>query len=64
MEDRTFTCAHCGGTFIKATTDEEQRAESLALYGELAPEDQAVICHDCFLAFEEWRRTVEAGRQH
>ena len=52
---REYTCARCGNTYEYEWTDEEALKEMRATYGDLPPEDRAVICDDCFKEFEEWR---------
>lgn len=44
----TFVCEACGFEFEKAVTDEEAMAEMKELWGDLPPEEQALICDDCF----------------
>lgn len=45
-----FTCAMCGGTFEKAWTDEECKAEALEIFGHAAEDcDSNVVCDDCWL---------------
>lgn len=46
MSVETFTCAECGGTFNKARTDDEARAEA-AVHG-FDPADCVIVCDDCF----------------
>lgn len=43
-----YQCAACKGIFTKAWSDEEADAESKAIWGEIPPENQAVICDDCY----------------
>lgn len=52
----SFTCYVCHGTFEKAWTDEEARAEAAALWTpeELAVEGTAETCEECFQAFLGW----------
>lgn len=52
----TFTCECCGGTFTKGWSDQEARDESVAAFGELAPEDQATVCDPCYAAIMAWAR--------
>jgi hypothetical protein len=58
----TFVCAHCGGVFDKAWTDEEARAEADALWttAEMSAEGEAEICDDCFQKFMSWRRGADS----
>lgn len=63
---RPYLCEHCGGTFISDWTHEEAYAESKQLFGFVPElEEEAVICHACFLGFLAWARenglTVEAA---
>lgn len=44
----SFTCAHCGGTFIKGWTDEEALTAAARDFPDLKPQDAAVICEDCY----------------
>lgn len=54
----TFTCAHCGGTFPKAWTDEEAQAEADNQWADElgAGMDMAVICDDCYQRFMGWAK--------
>jgi hypothetical protein len=56
MMSTSFTCYVCHGTFEKAWTDEEARAEAAALWTpeELAVEGTAETCEECFQAFLGW----------
>lgn len=49
----TFTCANCGGAFEKDWTDEEAVAESVLVFGDLEPDDQAIVCDDCYVMMTE-----------
>ena len=56
-----YTCAHCGGTWEKAWTDEEAKAESKELGLWIEPEDRqtaddemVIVCDDCFQAMQSW----------
>lgn len=42
-----FTCANCGGVFIRTRTDEEALAESVEMFGETPNEDRVLICDHC-----------------
>lgn len=44
-----FTCAHCGGTFMKAWSDEEAQAEAEELFepDELL-DDPVLVCDVCW----------------
>jgi hypothetical protein len=44
-----FTCEHCKRTFERENTKAEEIAESEARFGKIPPEDQAVVCHECWL---------------
>ena len=48
MSEDTYTCAVCGETFEKGWTDEEALSEATELYGEIPPEERAVICDVCY----------------
>jgi len=63
--DKTYTCAHCGGTFDTDRPDEEAQQEALDNFGVRgdAPahetpggEGMAVICDDCYQEFMAWFR--------
>jgi hypothetical protein len=43
-----FTCALCGETFARGWSEEEAAEESRLLFGDLPPDDLAVVCDDCF----------------
>ena len=60
METMTdiYTCAHCGGTFEKAWSDEEAAAESLSIWGKL--DDPTTICDDCWQIVRPDRRPNQA----
>lgn len=45
----TFTCGICGETFEKAWSDEEAQEESMRMFGEVPPSEQATVCEDCWL---------------
>jgi rubredoxin len=47
-ETETYTCALCGGVFEKGQSDEEALAESRAYFGDVPPEELAVVCDDCW----------------
>lgn len=55
----TFTCAACGGTFPKARSDEEAKAESEENFGEIPEEEVSVICGDCYEIM--MKRALAAG---
>jgi hypothetical protein len=48
MSGREYTCEACRGVFEQGWSDEERDAEALAIFGELAEEDKAIVCDDCF----------------
>lgn len=59
MTGTSFTCAKCGGTFLTAWPDADAEAEFRATYAlavQAAP--RSVVCHDCWLEFEAWRRAL------
>lgn len=43
-----YTCSACGETHESEWTEEEALAESKLLWGDLQPDDRAVICDDCY----------------
>jgi hypothetical protein len=47
----TFTCELCKGKFEKAWDDKEAMQESIELWGNVPPQDLAMICDDCFYMF-------------
>lgn len=53
-----FTCACCGGQFIKQRTDAEAMDEALDLYPAADLADGIdVVCDDCFGEMAAWART-------
>jgi hypothetical protein len=42
-----FTCANCGGTFVKGWSDEEAADEAGRVFGADIP-DPVVVCDDCY----------------
>jgi hypothetical protein len=47
----SYTCACCGGEFVKGRGDEEAEAERFALLGPADPGDSVeTVCDDCWLA--------------
>ncbi len=44
----TYTCACCGETFEKGRDDAEALAETKAIFGNLRPEEMAIVCEDCY----------------
>lgn len=48
MKENEYKCAICGEVNEKGWTDEEAKAESLEIWGEIPDGQQAVICDDCF----------------
>jgi nitrate/TMAO reductase-like tetraheme cytochrome c subunit len=50
----TFTCDACHRTFPKDISDEEAMAEATAIFGEIPPEERAVVCDDCWKALQRW----------
>jgi DNA-directed RNA polymerase subunit RPC12/RpoP len=46
---KQYQCAQCGGIFDFGWTDEEAKAEMAANgWGEMPPEDMAIVCDDCY----------------
>lgn len=58
-EEKTFTCAKCGETFIKAWTDAESVAERERVYG-TSERSWSLVCHDCYQAFMKWYTELRA----
>lgn len=50
---KEFMCAQCGKVFPKAWSDEESMAESKELFGEIAIEELAIVCDNCFKKMEQ-----------
>jgi hypothetical protein len=52
----TYTCASCGGVFVKGWSDEEARAEHEAVFGLTVEQvaDPVTICDDCYVAMRAW----------
>ncbi len=44
----TYQCAACDGVFDKCWSDDEAAAERDENFPGLEPEDQAVVCDDCY----------------
>lgn len=55
-----FTCAVCHETWTRARSDEEAQEEYRQLFPRAAATSQPteVLCHDCFLQMEFYRRGV------
>lgn len=56
-----YTCAHCRGTFLRASDDAEAIAEAVHDFGVPdASRDPAmvIICDDCYRTFMAWCRAV------
>lgn len=50
-----FTCDGCGGTFPNAWSEEDAIAERDRAFPEgIPPEEQAALCHDCWLLVRSW----------
>lgn len=43
-----FTCAMCGGEFVKGRSDEEALAEMTESFGDLPDEPLSIVCDDCY----------------
>jgi hypothetical protein len=54
----SFTCAECGGTFEKAWSDEEARAEADENFGDELV-DPVVVCDDCYQEMVAWKPPTE-----
>lgn len=52
VDDGTFVCAMCGGTFPREWSEEVAQAERVALFGPHRDEDgpDAIVCDTCFQA--------------
>jgi uncharacterized protein YlaI len=56
-QPHTFTCDVCKRTVETYDSEEEMKAEAIALYGEWPePEDRASLCDDCHERFLVWAR--------
>ena len=45
---KTFTCALCERVYENTRSEEEARAELKREFGDIEPEDCAVVCDDCW----------------
>jgi hypothetical protein len=56
-----FRCAVCLGTFKKAWTDEEAKAEYVAAFPIESQMDPQLdlVCDDCYLAMTTWKPPSE-----
>jgi hypothetical protein len=54
----TYTCEACNQVFEKGRSDDEAMAESKQMWGDIPPEDQAVICESCFREFTKWWKSL------
>lgn len=52
----TYKCGHCKEVFEKAWSDEEALAEMKQEWGNLAEDNRAVVCDDCFNKFYRMER--------
>lgn len=57
----TFVCEECGGEFAKGWTDGEAAVELAENFGDVALEDCAEVCDDCYAEIV-WRKR-EAERE-
>lgn len=48
MDNRTYTCSLCGGTFEMEWTDEEAVAEMNRDFGSIPLDQCKVVCDDCY----------------
>jgi len=54
-----FTCEACGKTFPTGWTDAEARAEAKANgWGDIAQDDMAIICDDCYKEIRAWMQSL------
>jgi hypothetical protein len=52
-----FTCANCGGRFVKARSDAEAMTEALNMYpAEDLAGGIATVCDGCFTEMAAWAR--------
>jgi rubredoxin len=52
-----FRCSACGQVYVKAWSDEKARAEAEMYWPDVALEEMAVICDDCWL--RGMKRTID-----
>jgi len=43
-----YECARCGGTFEKALSEEEARAELKEFFGDVSVGECVLVCDDCW----------------
>lgn len=48
LKPNEYQCAKCKEIFEKGWSDEEAHAEKEKLFPQLEPEDEAIICDECF----------------
>jgi uncharacterized protein with PIN domain len=48
MNPNQYRCAMCEGVFGKGQSDEEALAETTRTFGQIKPEELAVICDGCY----------------
>lgn len=54
-QETTFTCDHCGWTFLQGWSDEEAQAEARENWGgDLPDEERAILCNGCYREFIGW----------
>ncbi len=54
-----FTCGHCGNAFQKGRSDEEAIKEHHLVFGDVPPpEEQVIICEDCWVKIIIWAQDV------
>jgi len=53
----TYTCAGCGGVFLKVWSDEEAKAEKDAIWPDVPVSECAVLCDGC------WREKISKARK-
>ena len=54
----TFTCSICRGTFEKAWSDDEAKAEAAVNYPTTPFEDCGIVCDNCYHELPEWMRSA------
>ena len=49
-----YCCELCGGTFKKGWSDKEAKAEAKANFGNMEPEEESIVCEDCYQVLMKW----------
>ena len=58
-----YRCDHCQGVFEKGRSDEEALAEAAETFPDMAEDDRAVVCDECYKDFMRWFAR-EGGNVH